>query len=99
MSKTKPPGMEHLSRIIGGRLAPVQGISEERISEMFKVNTNLVGASGVERAFDERAGAQLLQDTVFGFRRASPRGFDDRHLFAMHRMPADGGLDKAASFL
>ena len=40
--------------------------------------------------------AEFLQDAVFGFCRASARGFDDRHFFTMHRMPPNGCFDDAA---
>ena len=64
--------------------------------QMLEVNADLVGASGVKRAFHERAAAEFLKDAVFGFRRATAGGFDHRHFFAMHGMSPDGSLDDPA---
>ena len=53
MNKTQFPGVKHLARKISSALAAVKFVTEHRMTEMVKMDADLVGASAVDRAFDE----------------------------------------------
>ena len=53
MAKGKFPGMEHLAGKISGAFAAIEFITEHGMAEMVKMDADLVGASGVDRAFHE----------------------------------------------
>lgn len=58
------PGMQHLPR---PRAAlTVNLVTQNRMTEMLEVNTNLVSASGVEMATEEGAAWELRDSEQFG---------------------------------
>ena len=78
------------------RPAPaVGGIADERMTERREMHADLVGASRLEPAAQQRGEAEALQHFDMGARRL-PRG-DDRHRRATRRMPADRRVDGAAA--
>ena len=53
MNKTQFPGVKHLARKISSALAAVKFVAEHGMTEVVKMDADLVGASGVDRAFNE----------------------------------------------
>ena len=64
------------------------------MTEMMEVDPNLVGATGVDRAFNEARVAARTEDAIFGLRGAA-RAFRDAHLFAVNGMTRDRRVDDA----
>ena len=95
--------VQHLARKISGALAAVNFVPQHGMTEVMKVDPNLVGSTGVKFAFDEADGIRTCgstsrrKDPVFGFRGATAAA-RHVHFFPMHRMPRDRRLDDAASF-
>lgn len=53
MAKAQFPGVQHLARRIPSALAAVKFVTEHRMTDMVKMDADLVGPPGVDRAFDE----------------------------------------------
>src|SRR5204863_84097 len=77
-----------------GNAAPlrsgVDGIADDRMSDVFEVHANLMRASRAQRAAEERDVAQSLRDLILGDGAASVR--DDGHAFAVARIAARRGI-------
>src|SRR5450631_3298851 len=75
MSDLDARGVEHLARGIEAverSAAAVECVAPDGMSQMREMDTDLVGASGVEQTFDLGAVPALLKDAVIGPRRAPP---------------------------
>ena len=86
--------MKHLAREISGALPTVKFVAKDRMAEVMKVDANLVGASTVDRAFDQARVTTRTHDAIFGPGRAA-RALRDAHFFAMNGMTRDRRLDCA----
>ena len=53
MLKPEFPGMQHLARIIFRQFRRINFVAEHRVTEMMKVDANLMGASGMQLALDQ----------------------------------------------
>ena len=65
------------------------------MAEMLHVNANLMGASAVQSALHQTDSTARLQHVVIGSRGPSTARIH-RHFLAMHPMPSDRGIDRAA---
>jgi len=52
MGEAELPRVQHLARKLFRRLGSVNFVAEHRMTEMMQVHTDLVGATGVQFAFD-----------------------------------------------
>ncbi len=52
MTEAKLPRVQHLARQIFRKARCINLIAEHRVAEMMKVHANLMGAPGVQPAFD-----------------------------------------------
>ena len=86
--------MKHLTGKISGAFAAVQFVAKNRMTEMMEVDPNLVGATGVDRAFNQACVAARADDAIFSLRRAAC-AFCDAHFFAMNGMTRDRRVDGA----
>ena len=59
--------MEHLTGEIAGAFSAVEFIAENRVTEMMKVNANLVSSAAVQRAFNQADVAARTQNAIFRF--------------------------------
>ena len=53
MMEGELPGVQHLAGKISGAFAGVEFIAQHRMAEVVEVDADLVGASAVQRAFDQ----------------------------------------------
>ena len=101
VAESQLAGVEHEAVGIGAfftRFA-VDGVTEDGCADVFEVNANLVGAAGVEGAFDEAGAVALLgEDFVVGDGGFAGAGVDDGHLLAIDGMAADVGEDGVGVF-
>jgi len=70
MLKPEFPGMQHLARIIFRQFQRINFVAEHRVTEMMKVDANLMGASGMQLALDQTHFTRGANDAILGFRRA-----------------------------
>jgi len=68
MAEAELPGVKHLAGKIPGSFAGVKFVAEDRMTEVVKVNTDLVGAATVQSAFHEAHVAARTQNSILGFR-------------------------------
>ena len=68
MTEREFPGVEHLAGEIAGAFSAVEFIAQNRVTEMMKMNTNLVGAAAMDHAFNQAHVAAGAEDMIFGFR-------------------------------
>ena len=100
MNKSELAGMEHDSRRGEAEqlLEPavlalaVNGIAEQRESQVLEMDPDLMRAAGMQRGFHQRRAALRLEHAIAGARLPA-RAFAHRHAFAMGRMARDGGPD------
>ena len=71
MPESKLPSVQHLSGKIFRRARPIDFIAENRMTEMMKMHTNLVGASAVQPALNQARPSTRAKHAVFGLGRAS----------------------------
>ena len=74
--------------------AGVGWVADDRVPEVLHVDADLMGAAGAEAAAEKGCVAEALGDFVVGNCLSSVR--DDRHSFAIARIAADCGFDRAA---
>jgi len=53
MLKPEFPGMQHLARIIFRQFWRINFVAQYRVTEMMKMNANLMGASAMQPALDQ----------------------------------------------
>jgi hypothetical protein len=102
MLEGQAKGVEHLAWWpIAGDLGEVLvlafaigGVADEREAEMFKVNSDLMGATGMEDGLHERGVAEAFEESIAGPGVATG-SVRDRHAFTMSGMTGDGGADFA----
>ena len=94
MREAKLPRMQHLALEAG--TTAVHFVTDKRMAKMFEVHADLVCAAGVQRAFDERASGEFLQNAVVGAGGAAAFAGEHGHFFAMDRMASDRAFDDAA---
>ena len=68
MAEAELPSVEHLAGKITGALPAVKLVAENGVAEVVKVNPDLVGAAGVESAFDQAHFAARSDNAIFGLR-------------------------------
>ena len=74
MLEAKFPGVQHLARKSLCESAAVNFITQDRMTEMMKMNADLMGAAAVKSAFHQTQLARGSDDAVFGLgRTTSPR--------------------------
>ena len=92
-------GAQHvtvMAEFLPGPAAAVEGIADDRMADMCHMDTNLMGAAGLELAGDQAGGAgKDFLDPVVRRRRLAAAG-NHGHFFAILRVAADGALDPAA---
>ena len=86
--------MKHLAGKISGALSAIKLVAKDRMAKVVQVDANLVGATAVDRAFDQARVTTRTHDAIFGPGRAA-RALRDAHLFAMNGMARDRRLDCA----
>ena len=86
--------MEHLAEEISGAFSAVKFVAQDRMAEVMEVDANLMGATTVDRAFDQARVGARTQNPIFGLGRAA-RALRDAHFFAVHRMARDWRIDAA----
>src|SRR6476469_6396301 len=94
MAKREFPGVEHLTWRISGAFAAVDFVAEHGMTEVMEMDADLMGATGVDRTFDEAAIAARAQDPVFGFR-GTAGSLSDTHSVTVNRMAGDRRVDRA----
>src|SRR5260370_11248215 len=94
MLKTQFPGVKHLSRKIFRVLRAVYFITENRMTEMMKVHTDLMRPPAVQFAFDQADLIRRAHDPIFRLRCATAPG-RDRHSLPMDRMTSDFLLNRS----
>ena len=73
MLKPEFPSMQHLARIIFRQFRRINFVAEHRVTEMMKVDANLMGASGMQLALDQTHVASGTDHAILGFRDATAR--------------------------
>ena len=94
-------GVEHEAVGVGEAFAlfAVDGVAENRCADVFEVDADLVGAAGVEGAFDEAGAVALLgEDFVVGDGGLACARVEDGHLLAIDGVAADVGEDGVLVF-
>ena len=71
MPESNFPSVQHLSREILYQARRIDFIAENRMAEMMKMHTNLVGASAVQPALNQARPGTRAKDAVFGLGRPS----------------------------
>ena len=101
MDQPQTPGMQGLAREsrpdwhAAGPQA-VNGIANQRMADSRHVNTDLMGSTGLQCAFDQGAIDETLDDPVVRSCRFTV--LNHRHLRALRRMATDGKIDGPAAF-
>ncbi len=70
MAKSNFPGVQHLSREIFRQACCINFIAQHRVTDMMKMNPDLVSPSTVQPALDQARLIPSAQDAILGFGRA-----------------------------
>jgi len=95
--KTELPCVQHLTRETLGEPRCVDFVTQDRISEVMQMHSNLMCAPTVQFAFNETRLLARAKNAVFSFGRATV-GRTYAHSFPMYRMSSDFVLNYAAFF-
>src|SRR3954471_1881313 len=74
--------------------APINRVADQRVANMLEVHANLVGATSVELAFDERRATEALQHAERRARRFPPMAYC--HARACADVPSQRRVNDAA---
>src|SRR5213075_62165 len=96
MAKAQLRGMQCLARELDAvpRAAAIDRVADQRVADVLEMHADLVGAPGLEAAFDERGAAEALEHAIGGARGLA--AMRDRHARARLRVAADRRVDRAA---
>src|SRR5262249_15882786 len=88
MTEAKLPSMQHLARKIFGQACSIHFATDDRMTHMMKMHSNLVRASAVQSAFDQTCFLIGANNAIFGLCwPATERSHTDS--LAMDGVPSD----------
>lgn len=98
MLETQLPGVQHLAPgqplQTGVVRAAINRIADDGVADRCQVNADLVRATGVEAAFQQRSSGETAADLPIRARRPPRR--QHRHFPALNRVASDGAINAAA---
>ena len=92
MIETQFPGMQHLPREFSSASSTINGVTEDRMSEMLEMDSNLMSSTTVQPAFKQARLSSRAHDFKIGLCHA-PAFARNRHLLAMNAMTCNGRND------
>src|SRR5437667_8210580 len=96
MVEAKFPRMQHLPRELSGASSAINRVTEDRISKMLEMDTNLMGSTTVQPAFKQAPISCRTHDFEIGSRH-SPALTRNRHLLAMNAVTRNRHDDASGS--
>ena len=97
MCETKFPRVEHLA--LEGATLTIHFVSEDGMSEVFEVDAHLMGASCVQRAFDNRAASEFAENAPCCLRNSTFERIHHRHFLPVRGMATEMVFHDAVLFL
>ena len=94
MPKAKLPGMQHLPRKFLREFWRINSIAHYGVTEVMKVDPNLMGPAAVQSALDQTHFARRTNNTILGHGRAPSRQ-SHPHSLSIHGVSRDFLIDYA----
>lgn len=97
MIEAEFPSVQHLAGKISGSPTGINRIAQNRMTEMLKVNANLMRSSAVQTTLDQARGDSTAKNAKL-CARGSSTFTRHRHFGPVNTMPRDRGVDRSRRF-
>ena len=74
---------------------PIERIAKNGTAQVFEMHADLVGPPGAGTALHEAHGTRVIENLLFRHGFPSAAGRTDRHLFSIHAMTRNWGVDSS----